>query len=139
MKGEDRTYVGIVQRVCKKDEVAGASRLVSLVLRNGKRALVILLLGNDGKGGRGVWVLDARCRYVSAHRVWEWQVRTHRTVKLLTGLLLQSQVNTFEDWATVIEDEIERLNYRLAEMIIGCYVPHQFDSEGSVILKLPVD
>lgn len=66
-------------------------------------------------------------------------MRTHRTVKLLTGLLLQSQVNTFEDWATVIKDEIERLNYRLAEMIIGCYVPHQFDSEGSVILKLPVD
>jgi hypothetical protein len=49
-KVEDRAYVGVVERVSESDDIAGARRLVNLVLRNGNGALILWLDSNEGKG-----------------------------------------------------------------------------------------
>ena len=106
--------MGVVEGVGEKNEITRARRLVKLVLRNGDATLKVLLLGNNSKGANKnvlVYVVDAN---MSQLRVWSPRItdkRTHSTVKVLSAtawLFWQSQVNTFWDFATVIEKNFSK-------------------------------
>lgn len=64
--------IAAIERISKKEGIAGARNLVNFVRRNNERALIVLLDSNEGKGASkngGVCVIDEHGEIANATRL----------------------------------------------------------------------